>query len=348
MTSASKQPARTSSNGAAKRKSVAAVNGAVKRTKADSLAMLVHPALAMDTAPDAPDALAQAQAQGLPAETGAVAPAFLQLLLLMQALGREPDEGWFRATGLTKEQVAELSRRHAGKLIGLRLMCAAMQVLSDEDLAALTRATLVDRLLLASIENDTAALLKLVDKAATVSMRARLGTAARPAAPTEPAAPAPRECSVEEAVAEARLILNALNVEKQLGAEALAQLSEPLQLLEAHEEGSRLQVLGSSKTAEEAASGQPSAAGKTEEASSLQLSASSNTEEQTVAAASRRRTLSAGRDACATSETPPLLDSESWKPEAESSLATGTPIPVAETLAEALAAAPASSGEVRK
>jgi hypothetical protein len=221
-------------------------NGVAKKTKAGSIAVLLSPAEMMDSAPDAPDAQAQQTAPSEPA------PAFLQLLLLMHALGREPEEGWFRATGLTKEQVTELCRQHAGKLVGLRLATAAMKVLTDEDLAALARTTLVDRLLTASTENDTAAMLKLVDKAAALSMRARLGSAARAATPAatqdERSAQPLREYSVKEAVAEARLILDALNAEQQLGAEAMAQLGRPLELLAAPEEqqdsGARIQESG--------------------------------------------------------------------------------------------------------
>lgn len=117
------------------------------------------------------------------------------LILWAVARGLRPAEGWFKAVGLSERQVASLVRQHGGQLARLRQLHTAGELLDDAELLVLLRARLAEGLIEAKSVKELSEVARMLEK---------LPHAASPAETDED------DLSLEEAIAEARRLLNEL------------------------------------------------------------------------------------------------------------------------------------------
>lgn len=117
------------------------------------------------------------------------------LILWAVARGLKPAGGWFRAAGLSKRQVAALARRHGRELARLRQFNAIGELLDDDGLLLLLRARLAEALIEAKSVKELSEAARILE---------RLHGGGSPAETDE------EELSLEEAIAEARRLLDEL------------------------------------------------------------------------------------------------------------------------------------------
>ena len=130
---------------------------------------------------------------------GQVAPA--QLLLWVLAQGLVPEGGWHKSVGCSNNEMKEVAARHGVEISELKQLQAIGAMVRDEQLAALLRARLADRLLAARSAKELLEAVRVFEKLPQLAG----------AAGAQAEAPGEDDTDIEALIAEARKLLGELD-----------------------------------------------------------------------------------------------------------------------------------------